>query len=143
MDERKSNSDTERKHKDMNVNKPEKITDFKEHNINLTLGKTAAEVRLALGICDAEPTPTKNNLTPKQIGLRKILEAKIIGHLKFATREGLGKGDLKKLLMEYEDSMNVSINTVKDAVNRLVKAGKIECVNPGFERGLRFRVKNV
>lgn len=122
------------------------MTDFNEHNIDLTLGKVAAEVRLALGVDadvempETDPAPNKNSLTPKQSKLRKMLEEKIIGHLEAATGTGLGKGDLKKLL-DCDDYMNVSINTVKGAVDRLLKDGTIECVNPELERFLRFRLK--
>ena len=60
------------------------------------------------------------------------------------TREkGIGKYSIKRTLKLNDETLRVSINTIKRIVDKMLDDGVIECVNPDAASGARFRLKEV
>lgn len=72
--------------------------------------------------------------------LRRMLERKILEYMEPAGRE-LGRGELRRILLDDEAQMQLKYKTIKVIFDMLMDDGKIECVNPGDKTGLRFRLK--
>lgn len=80
---------------------------------------------------------------------RESLERKILAifhtvrDMPETCEKGIGKYSIKRTLVHHDETLNVSINTIKRIVDKMLDDGVIECVNPQLKCGLRFRLRKI